>query len=128
MALLDRQRRYRRLGAIRIGTKSAKGAPVKLDTFRLTSQSQQLIKEAAGLYGGTVNPWDNPRIPGKPHWEVITEARELPVRIPEQVSEQMAWYEKWSKAGLHRKCDGFNDLFWSRPYHCPSVATGFYLQ
>ena len=118
MALLDRQKRYQRIGNIRLGTKTPKGAPKRLDTIRLTSQAKPLIEEAAEQYGGTVEPWENPRVPGVPQWQVITEASEIPVRIPEQKSDQMAWYEAWTAAGINRKCDGFNETLNSTPCLC----------
>jgi len=93
------QRQARKLGNIRLGTKGAKGNPVKLDTFRLTSPAKGLIRQAADLYGGTVEAWDN-------QWEVITDTAELAVYVPPQSVENLSWYELWSAGGLQRRCDG----------------------
>ena len=62
MPILTLQRQMRELGRIRTGIQvsSGKGGrrrPEKLDTFRLTSSSRELITEAARVYGGDARPW-----------------------------------------------------------------------
>jgi Recombination directionality factor-like len=105
--ILDLQRRLTTVGRIRTGEQVPYGdnktKPVKLETFRLTSPSRARIEEAAGLYGGTVRPWQAPA--GK-QWEVITEVDELSVIIPPgdmALSEPV--YELWSRGGCLRRCN-----------------------
>lgn len=84
MSFLDRQQAGTVIGKIWIGTSvpqiSAKGnayrQPQKLETFRLTSRSQSIIKAAAELFGGTIAHED------RVGWEVVTQAAELPVMVP----------------------------------------------
>jgi hypothetical protein len=102
MRLLEIQRRYRKLGNLRLGAKGPKGEPRKLDTWRLTSPQQTLIEQAAELWGGT------PRVWGDKGWEVITETDSVPVWVPPQRVE--TWYEKHGKGGRQRKCDGITCL------------------
>ena len=42
MPIIDLQRRLQEAGRIRLGDKSPKGAPRKLETFRLTSSDKQI--------------------------------------------------------------------------------------
>ena len=80
MPILALQKRARELGRIRIGQKGAKGQPQKLDRFRLTSPSKHVIEKVAELYGGTVQEWTPAG--GAQQWEVITDARRLPIMVP----------------------------------------------
>ena len=111
MSILDIQKRTRRLGEIRLGTVSEKGAPVKLKTLRLTSVSKGLLEQAAALWGGTVEPWDN-------KFSLITERSEIPVVIPPQDPGNLAWYELWSAGGLQRRCDGETEIAGDNPRPC----------
>lgn len=99
MSVIDIQRRARRLGEIRTGTKSDKGYPVSLDTFRLTSTDKTLLEDAADRWGGTVERWGD-------KWEVVTGTAELPVLVPPQNVDGLVWYEQWSRGGLQKRCDG----------------------
>lgn len=105
MPILDLQQRARELGRIRTGQKTAKGAPTKLDRFRITSPSQSLVGQVSALYGGTVAAWDNG---GDAQWEVVTDATRLPVLVPPQPVSQ--FYELWSGGGCQRRCDGQTEL------------------
>lgn len=105
MPILDLQQRQRELGRIRIGHKvGAKGRPEKLDKFRFTSPSRELIVAIAETYGGTAQPWTGN---GTDQWEVITEAKRLPILVPPQPVTQ--WYELWSGGGCQRRCDGMTE-------------------
>jgi hypothetical protein len=57
MPILTLQRQMRELGRIRTGNQVAaaggKRARTKLETFRLTSSSRELIEAAAEAYGGS---------------------------------------------------------------------------
>lgn len=119
--MLDMQRALTELGRIRTGDQvefqdqqgKTKRRPRKLETFRLTSQSQELIEEAARLYGGTPQPWGD-------QWEVTITAASLPVMLPpgEALSQ---WWELWSGGGCQRRCEGTGgrDVLNEVPCHCP---------
>lgn len=114
MPILDLQQRQRELGRIRIGHKvGPKGRPEKLDKFRFTSASEALIRAVAEQYGGAAQPWDNG---GSPQWEVITEAKRLPILVPPQPLTQ--WYELWSGGGCQRRCDGTTEVLTDAPCLC----------
>ena len=113
MPIIDLQKRLTEVGRIRMGQKSAKGAPQKLETFRLTSRDQSRITEVAAVYGGTVRPWEER--PGE--YEVVTETAELPILLlPGQALS--AWYETWSAGGCQRRCDGVTDVISDGPCVC----------
>ncbi|MFD6620048.1 hypothetical protein ACFWFB_32925, partial [Streptomyces albidoflavus] len=68
MPILDLQMRMRQLGEIRIGrvvdtgrVSKKTGKPIlrpeKLDKFRFTSPSREILASVAELYGGEVKPW-----------------------------------------------------------------------
>jgi hypothetical protein len=103
------QRRHRELGRVRMGAKGVseggKSIPVKLDTWRLTSPSLELLHAASQLWGGTVGEWKDAPTQGL-QYELITEAREIPVLVPPQVLEDSQWYTLYSGGGIERKCDG----------------------
>lgn len=121
MPILDLQMRQRELGRIRIGKQvptgtEGKSRPAKLDTFRFTSASQELIEQIASLYGGTCAPWSND---GLSQFEVFTTSNRVPILLPPQPISQ--WYEMWSGGGCQRRCDGVkNVLAGDKPCECPS--------
>jgi hypothetical protein len=112
MPIINIQRRMAEQGRIRLGQKvtgtSQQGRqytrPEKLDRFRFTSPNQRLIEEIAHRYGGEARAWDNA---GKAEWEVISDARSIPVIVVKGGFSQ--WYELWSKAGCLHRCDGEKD-------------------
>ncbi len=120
MALLDLQRRMRELGRIRTGvqveSKSGRGKrPEKLETFRLTSPSRELLDAAAEVYGGTVHPWASP---AGPEWELVTKVDRLDIILPPgQAMSQ--WWELWSGGGCQRRCDGVTNVLADEPCSCP---------
>jgi hypothetical protein len=119
MAIVDLQRRARELGRIRIGQlvtgANGKLRPEKLDRFRLTSASRELLELVANLYGGTVNAW-TPMGGGPAAFEVVTESTRLPVLVPPQPVSQ--YYELWSGGGCQRRCDGAMELLTDKPCIC----------
>lgn len=119
MAIVDLQRRARELGRIRIGQlvagSNGKMRPEKLDRFRLTSASRELLEMVAKLYGGTVNAW-TPMGGGPSAFEVVTESTRLPVLVPPQPVSQ--YYELWSGGGAQRRCDGVTELLSDKPCIC----------
>lgn len=117
--ILTLQRQMREIGRIRTGNQVASGRgktrPNKLDTFRLTSPSRELIAAAAETYGGVAAPWTND---GRQEYEVITEAASMDIVVPPgQVVSQ--WYEMWSGGGCVRRCDGVTNVLDMTPCACP---------
>ncbi len=98
MSILDLQLRHRELGRLRLGTKGPKGNPMKLDTWRFTSSSVELIQAVAEMWGGKWKHW------GDHKFEVISEISAIPVRIPAQLPDPE--YQLWSAGGLQRRCNG----------------------
>lgn len=110
--IIDLQKRARELGRIRIGqvVPTADGKrtrPAKLDKFRFTSASKELLDIVAKLYGGEVKEW-TPQGNGAKAWEVISESTRIPVIVPPQPVSQ--WMELWSGGGCVRRCDGVNEI------------------
>lgn len=103
--LLDLQRRYRELGRIRLGVKGEKGAPRRLNEFRLTSAAFELLERVAELYGGEVREWAGAPTEGK-QWEVLTGTDRLDVLIAPGEPISQNW-ELWTGGGCLRRCDGF---------------------
>jgi hypothetical protein len=118
MPILDLQQRIREIGRIRIGQKVAtsngKTRPAKLNRFRLTSPSRELLERVATQYGGTVAPWTPDG--GAGQYEVLTEATRMPILVPHQPVSQ--YYELWSGGGCQRRCDGVTELLKDRPCIC----------
>jgi len=113
--LADIQAQQVEVGRIRLGTSQTKTSragreyqePVKLERFRLTSKSEQLIREAAGLYGGEVEPW-MPQSGGVQQWEVVIDKTSIPVIVPPEPCSQ--YYEQWTGGKCARRCDGRREL------------------
>ena len=123
MPINDIQIRMRELGRIRTGNQVATGngrkRPAKLETFRLTSASKDLMDAAALVYGGEVVPWESPA--GR-QWELITKTAVLSIIIPPgQALSQ--WYELWSGGGCQRRCDGEVETLSDQPCLCPADRT-----
>jgi hypothetical protein len=116
--LIELQRRLAIVGAIRAGGEKQPKAPgKKLEAFRLTSARQELIQQAAQLYGGTVSPWESST--GR-EWQVYTEAEELPVLVIPHYSLKQS-YELWEGATKRmRVCDGEEELLSGQPCLCNS--------
>jgi hypothetical protein len=121
MPIITLQRQMRELGRIRTGIQVASGQggrkrPAKLETFRLTSSSRELIEAAAEAYGGTVTPWQNG---DSAEFEVVTTAAALDIVVPpgQPVSQ---WYELWSAGGCQRRCDGVTNVLTMTPCACPA--------
>ena len=114
MPIISLQRQLRELGRIRIGiqveTRGGKMAPSKLETFRLTSASRELIDAAAAEYGGTVEAWGD-------QWEVVTESAVLDIIIPPGGSFSQ-WFELWKAGGCERRCDGVTEQLSDVPCLC----------
>jgi hypothetical protein len=120
MPILTLQRQLRELGRIRTGIQVAASGgrkhPSKLETFRLTSSSRDLVAAAAEAYGGTVTPWQNG---DRQEFEVVTTAAVLDIVVPpgQPVSQ---WYELWAAGGCQRRCDGVTNVLDMSPCACPA--------
>ncbi|MDJ1132448.1 hypothetical protein [Streptomyces iconiensis] len=124
MPIIHLQRRMRQLGEIRIGhvvagtTKDGKAytRPAKLDTFRFTSPSHEILTSVAELYGGEVQPW-TPANGGPSEFEVYSTTKRLPVLIPPNDSVSQ-WYELYAGSKCQRRCDGVTEHKKDRPCMC----------
>lgn len=120
--LADIQARQVEVGRIRLGTSQRKTSrqgkeynePVKLERFRLTSRSEQLIQRAAELYGGEMEPWQPER--GAQQFQVVIDAKSLPVIVPPDACSQ--YYEQWTGGRCQRRCDGLRELIEDEPCVC----------
>lgn len=118
MPILSIQKRARELGRIRIGQvvkANGKTRPEKIDRFRFTSHSRELLEQVAALYGGEVQPWQ-PQGGGAAAFEVITSAKRVPILVPPQPVSQ--WFELWSGGGCQRRCDGTTETLSDEPCIC----------
>lgn len=97
-------RRMPEAGRIRIGMKGDRGQPQSIQTLRFTSENEQAIREIAALYGGQPKPW-NPRA-SRSEWEVVSQAKSVPIVLPPGCLGSTPVYELWSGGGLVRRCDG----------------------
>ncbi|MEV7793371.1 hypothetical protein AB0O68_15465 [Streptomyces sp. NPDC087512] len=120
MPIIDLQRRMRQLGEIRLGhvvpTSNGKTRPAKLDKFRFTSPSREILTEVAKLYGGEVKPW-TPANGGPSEFEVYSQANRLPVLIPPKDAVSQ-WYELYAGSKCQRRCDGVTEHKSDRPCMC----------
>lgn len=120
MPILDLQMRMRQLGEIRLGhvvpTSNGKTRPAKLDKFRFTSPSREILTSIADLYGGEVKPW-TPANGGPSEFEVYSQANRLPVLIPPRDAVSQ-WYELYAGSKCQRRCDGVTEHKSDRPCVC----------
>lgn len=122
MPILDLQRSLRRLGRIRMGsqvaTQSGKMRPNKLETWRMTSISEDILHAAAARYGGQVQPWAG--APSGQQWELFTETDSLDAMIPPGEMAFSQWHELWSGGGCMRRCDGNTEQLSGESCMCPA--------
>ncbi|WP_262058571.1 hypothetical protein [Streptomyces sp. STR69] len=120
MPILDLQMRMRQLGEIRLGhvvaTSNGKTRPAKLDKFRFTSASREILTSVAELYGGEVKPW-TPANGGPSEFEVYSTVNRLPVLIPPRDAVSQ-WYELYAGSKCQRRCDGVTEHKSDRPCMC----------
>jgi hypothetical protein len=120
MPILDLQMRMRQLGEIRLGhvvpTSNGKTRPAKLNKFRFTSPSRQILTSVADLYGGEVQPW-TPANGGPAEFEVYSTTNRLPILIPPRDAVSQ-WYELYAGSKCQRRCDGVTELKSDRPCMC----------
>lgn len=121
------QRRLAEVGKIKLGQRvegvskqgKAYTRPEKLEVFRFTSVSKELIEKVAQAYGGTVEKWiDNGTERG---WEVVTTSNSVPVIVPPQDPDASQYMESWSGGRCVRRCDGETELLSGSD--CPCIAS-----
>lgn len=118
--VLDMQRRSVQLGEIRIGTSVPVPGkdyrrPVRLETFRFTTASEQIAEAVAAKYGGTVALWTQ----RKGRWEVTTDRTALDVWVPPRGEAVDANMEMWDGPKCLRRCDGITERIGGQPCQCP---------
>ena len=118
--VLDMQRRSVQLGEIRMGTSVAVPGkdyrrPVRLETFRFTTASEQIAEAVAARYGGTVAPWTQ----RKGRWEVTTGRTALDVWVPPRGEAVDANMELWDGPKCLRRCDGITERRSDQACLCP---------
>lgn len=91
--------------------------PVKLGTFRFTSESRPAAESAARAHGGEVREWNNR---GRREWDVITDADELMVSVPNSPGAIDVTYEWWAGRECLHRCDGATDRKTGKPCICPA--------
>jgi hypothetical protein len=108
--------RVQEIGRIRMGERGPKGAPVKLKTFRLTSNDRRVLDAAAALYGGAVHQWDG--APDEGMWQLTTAAAELDILIPRSLRSVTQAWELWQGGTCERRCDGRTEAITDGPCIC----------
>lgn len=99
----DLDRRMPEAGRIRLGVKTER-AMKSIDTFRFTSPYKDLIDKIAEMYGGVSKPWSDDRARIQDQHEVITDATEINIFLPQNGLSQS--YEMWTGGGRQRYCNG----------------------
>ena len=121
MPIADITHRLPRVGKIRLGEQveaaNGKSRPAKLETFRITSQSERVIAAVAAAYGGTPSPWDAPD--GTKQFQVTIDAVSIDVLITPGDEAFSQWNEQWSAAGCSRRCDGITEQLSGDACKCP---------
>jgi hypothetical protein len=113
MTIIGLQRRLVEVGRIRMGEKGDKGAPKRLDHWKLTSRDEVRLQAAAKVFGGKVIPWEG----HQGMFALHTDVDALPVLLmPGQALSQ--WYELWSGGGCKRRCDGDTEQLTDGPCLC----------
>lgn len=116
--LIELQRRLAEAGRIRMGAKTDKGAPKRLTTWRITSPTKELVEQAAGIYGGKVEPWESPT---GPQFEVVTTSQELHVLVMPGYSFRQGYEHRTSPTKVERRCDG-NEMDDGQPCLCNTAG------
>ena len=120
--VLDMQRRSVQIGEIRMGySVEVPGKdyrrPMRSDTWRFTTASEQAARAALAAYeGSTMAPWER----RKGRWMVVTNRTALDVWVPPRGGAVDANMELWDGPRCLRRCDGMSMSFpSSRPCMCP---------
>ena len=101
--------RLARAGKLKFGVFDGR-RPKAISTWRLMSPNEDLIRQAAEVYGGTPKEFHHDRANPPDQWELITEQSTLDVWIPPNAIDR--GYEQWTTKGMSRWCDGTTSLFY----------------
>lgn len=113
--LLNIQRRAAEHGRLRTGYTQG-NRPMRSATWVITSHSEEHVRRAAELWGGTVENW-TPLNSSITQWRVITKASSIEALItPGDPLNQ--YNEMWSKGGCARRCDGQTETLSRQPCLC----------
>lgn len=100
---VERRARLPQAGRIRAG-EYKNGRPGSLGAFRFTAPIRDDLDVLAGLYGGTVKDWRNPK--SEDRFELYGQASTIEVKLPPDPLGDGPTYELWGGKGLARSCDG----------------------
>ncbi|MGW2861872.1 recombination directionality factor [Streptomyces sp. NPDC001205] len=113
--LLNIQRRTAEHGRLRTGYTNG-NRPERSATWVITSHSEDHVRTAAGLWGGTPERW-KPLNSTIEQWRVITKAAAIEALItPGDPLNQ--YNELWTGGGCKRRCDGETELLTRQPCLC----------
>lgn len=113
--LLNIQRRAAEHGRLRTGYTQG-NRPMRSATWVVTSHSEEHVRRASELWGGTPETW-KPLNSTIEQWRVITEAPAIEALItPGDPLNQ--YNEMWSAGGCQRRCDGETELLSRQPCLC----------
>ncbi|MEU7855177.1 hypothetical protein [Nonomuraea sp. NPDC049141] len=121
--ILDLQHRNRTLGKIRSGTfgvnpNTGKSSPQRSETFIITSDFQHFVQSAEDTYGGIMEEWQ-PQGNGAAQWRVVTDEVALDAILPPGPKPPLSQaYEKWTKGGIQRRCNGVFERKSGQPCLC----------
>ncbi|MFJ6935727.1 hypothetical protein [Streptomyces sp. NPDC101132] len=113
--LLNIQRRTAEHGRLRTGYTQGK-TPKRSSTWIVTSHSEEHVRRAAELWGGTPEPW-TPLNQSTAQWRVTTDAASIEAIITP--GDPLSQYnEMWSAGGCQRRCDGQTEQLTRQPCLC----------
>lgn len=102
-------RRIPEAGRIRFGEKTTnargKEIPTAKSTFDFTSHDEEALQQVAGLYGGEVKPWNEPKAAAG-QFRLASLASEIRVVLPPDPLGGTPIYEEWTNGGCSKRCDG----------------------
>lgn len=120
-SFLEMQKAGRQLGELRFGTTTTtngKTRPVKLETWRFTTDSPRLAVKVAEYFGKEAKRVELAN--HKETFEIMTDVDSLKVIIPPGETAIDQWMEMWSGGGCARRCDGTTEQISQKPCMCPA--------
>lgn len=113
--LRNQQARAAEHGRLRTGYTNG-NRPMRSATWVVTSHSEEHVRSAAALWGGTPEMW-TPLNSTISQWRVITQVASIEALItPGDPLNQ--YNEMWSAGGCQRRCDGETELLSRQPCLC----------
>jgi hypothetical protein len=113
--ILTLQRQIRELGRLRTGLMDG-NRPVRSGTWVISSHSEDYVRAAATVWGGTPEKWQ-PQGNGAAQWRVVTTASVIDAILPpgDPLSQSL---ELWNRGGCARRCDGITENLSDSPCLC----------